>query len=214
MLRQRVMSALILLPIVIALTYLGGWAFNAMVLLVIGVAAWEYGRIFHDGGYAPSSPLLIGGSLLLVLFRALFQFQYNDALISGLVLLAMTWHIVSYERGAQKSASDFAITLSGIFYIGWLGAYFVSLRMLNLASGGFCWPCLRSGWPTVALLQSDGGLDGIKLPPASAPKNPGKAIWPELLPEWLAPVCWPCCGIHQTRTQPWRAAYCLAWLSV
>ena len=36
----------------------------------------------------------------------------------------------SYERGREEAGTDFAITLSGVLYIGWLGAYLVSVRSL------------------------------------------------------------------------------------
>jgi phosphatidate cytidylyltransferase len=42
----------------------------------------------------------------------------------------MAWHLVAYERGRDEAATDFAITLGGIFYLGWLGSYLISLRSL------------------------------------------------------------------------------------
>lgn len=131
MLRQRVLTVLVLLPFALALIYLGGWAFTGLVILLIGLAAWEFWRMFRQGGYAPSAPVLIGGAVLLVLLRARFAFQYSDLALSLLVLTAMTWHTLDYERGRDTAATDFAITLGGILYLGWLGGYFVSLRALD-----------------------------------------------------------------------------------
>ena len=51
-------------------------------------------------------------------------------MLSLLILAAMTYHLVAYERGQDQSGTDFAITLSGIFYLGWIGAYLISLRDL------------------------------------------------------------------------------------
>jgi phosphatidate cytidylyltransferase len=57
-----------------------------------------------------------------------------DGLVIGLfILLSMTYHLVAYERGRDQAASDFAITLAGGMYIGFTGAYLVSLR--NLPEG-------------------------------------------------------------------------------
>jgi len=39
--------------------------------------------------------------------------------------------MVKYEKGRDKAATDFAITLSGIFYIGFLGSHFVGMRSLD-----------------------------------------------------------------------------------
>ncbi len=51
-------------------------------------------------------------------------------MISLVILLSMTYHLVAYERGRDQAGTDFGVTLGGIFYIGWIGAYFISLRSL------------------------------------------------------------------------------------
>ena len=73
---------------------------------------------------------MIAGAVILALGRYWNGFSNADWLVSLLILASMTYHLVCYERGRDQAASDFAITLSGIFYIGWLGAYLVSLREL------------------------------------------------------------------------------------
>ncbi len=130
MLRQRVIVAVILLPIGLALIYFGGWAFAIMVTLILGLAAWEYARIFIAGGHRPADVLTISGAVLLALGRAWNGFESADWLLALLILGSMTYHLFSYERGRDQAASDFAVTLSGVFYIGWLGAYLISLREL------------------------------------------------------------------------------------
>lgn len=133
MLRQRVLAAAFLLPIGLVLIYLGGWAFSAMVALILGLAAWEYARIFKAGGYQPADVLVIGGAVLLAVGRAWNEFESADVLLALFVLVSMTYHLFAYERGRDQAATDFAVTVSGIFYIGWLGAYLISLR--NLPDG-------------------------------------------------------------------------------
>jgi len=53
MLRQRVLVVVILLPIGVGLIYLGGWAYTAMIAVILGLAAWEYARIFKAGDFQP-----------------------------------------------------------------------------------------------------------------------------------------------------------------
>jgi phosphatidate cytidylyltransferase len=130
LLRDRVLVAAVLLPIGLVLIYLGDWAFAITITLILGLAAWEYSRIFKTGGFQPADILVIGGAMLLTLGRAWNGFESADGLISLLILGSMTYHLIAYERGRDQSASDFAVTISGIFYIGWLGAYLVSLRDL------------------------------------------------------------------------------------
>ena len=130
MLRQRVIVTLILMPIGITAIVMGGWVFALFMLLMLGIAAWEFGNLFKAGGYRPASFMLILAVLSLVLSRFLTEFSWQPALIAFWLLASIFVHELDYERGNDKAGVDFAITLAGIFYIGILGAYFVSLRMI------------------------------------------------------------------------------------
>jgi phosphatidate cytidylyltransferase len=101
-----------------------------VIALILGLAAWEYSNLFHSGGLQPASTLLVLGVVVIVLGRAWDDFQSAPAILSALVLLSMTYHLLSYERGRDHAGTDFGITLGGLFYIDWIGAYLVSLRML------------------------------------------------------------------------------------
>jgi phosphatidate cytidylyltransferase len=130
MLAKRVLVAAILLPIGLAAIWLGGWYLTVLVALFMGVAAWEYVTLFRNGGLQPGLILAVGGTLLLLAGRMVNGFSSAGWIISLIVLLSMTYHLVAYERGRDQSATDFAVTIAGVFYIGWLGAYFISLRSL------------------------------------------------------------------------------------
>jgi len=133
LLLQRTLVVIVLLPIGLVLIYLGGWAFAALVMLILGLAAWEYARLFEHGDFQPADFLVIGGTVLLALGRAWNGFASADWILSLLILASMTYHLFAYERGRDQAASDFSITLSGILYLGWLGSYLISLR--NLTDG-------------------------------------------------------------------------------
>jgi phosphatidate cytidylyltransferase len=130
---KRTLVVLILLPIGLALIWLGGWAFTAMVTLILAVAGWEYCQVFRVGGLKPAPVIVIGGIVLISISRALDGFASSPAVLSLVVLAAMTYHLVAYERGADQSGTDFGVTLGGAFYLGWLGAYLISIR--NLPDG-------------------------------------------------------------------------------
>ena len=133
MLRQRTIVGLVLLPIGMTAIVLGGWYYTALIASILGIAAWEYTLLFRSGRMQPASILVIGGVILLVLGRALDGFDSAPWVLSMLILLSMVWHLVAYEFGRDQSATDLTITLGGIFYIGWIGSYFISLR--NLPNG-------------------------------------------------------------------------------
>jgi phosphatidate cytidylyltransferase len=130
MLSQRLIVIATILPFGLVLIIVGGWVLAIGGMVVLGYAAWEYYQMFRHGGYKPSAPALILGVVILVLLRYLFQFQGMDVFLSVAVLLSMATQVVQYEAGDDTAAVDFNITLGGILYLGWLGAYLVSLRQL------------------------------------------------------------------------------------
>jgi phosphatidate cytidylyltransferase len=130
MLRQRVIITVLFLPILIWLIARGGWLYVAVVALVLGLAAYEFGQLFRRVNLKPSIPLLVVGVVALVIGRFRLDADQIAFVLAAIALLSMTWHLVDYERGAQRSGTDFAVTLAGIFYLGWIGAYLVSLRSL------------------------------------------------------------------------------------
>jgi len=130
MLRERIVVVVILLPTAFAIIAAGGWIFAAAAALVLGLAAAEYASLFRANGLAPSTPLLVAGVAALTLGRQADGFGSSPAILAGAGLALMTWHLIDYERGAGRSGTDFAVGLGGVAYLGWVGAYLVSLRSL------------------------------------------------------------------------------------
>jgi phosphatidate cytidylyltransferase len=133
MLVKRLLVAIVLLPIGLVAILAGGWYLTALVALFMCLAALEYSSLFHSGGLQPAMALVVGGTLIILLGRNLNGFESAPWIISLLILVSMTYHLVAYERGRDQAGTDFAVTIAGIFYIGWFGAYFISLR--NLPEG-------------------------------------------------------------------------------
>ena len=55
MLRARVLSALIFVPIAALIVWAGGWWFFAATALVASVAGYEFIQLLRRGGYAPTT---------------------------------------------------------------------------------------------------------------------------------------------------------------
>ena len=133
MLASRLKVAIILIPIAVTCVVLGGYFFLTLILFMLGLAAWEFGRLFKLGGYSPALWVLVPGVVLITLARYFWGFEHNDAILSVLVLAAMAYHTIQCGKGCQTPAIDFAITTAGLIYIGWIGSYLISLR--NLPNG-------------------------------------------------------------------------------
>jgi hypothetical protein len=156
MLRTRVISAAVLLVIVSIPAILGGWPLLALVILMAGLASWEYVRLLRLGGHQPSMALTI-------LFSALFvaQAQWPDltsrwtccwpAVVVGFLLLAL-WH------KSPQPITDWALSLAGVLYLGWLLSYLVRLRLQPL---GLSWLIMAAlmVWTADGIISKSRGRD-------------------------------------------------------
>jgi phosphatidate cytidylyltransferase len=171
MLRQRVIVTAILLPIGLALIVLGGVAFTLFIALILAIAAWEYAKIFKNGSHQPAEVIVIVGTAALTIGRGISGFQHVDWILGLIIIASMIYHMIAYERGRDKAGTDFSITISGIVYVGWLGAYLVSLR--NLPNGAW-W--FMVSLPSIWAADSGAYFYGIrygkrKLSPRLSPKK-------------------------------------------
>lgn len=129
MLRERVIVAIVLVPLFVWVINIGGWVFVFAIAIILALAAWEYGHIYRPD-FAPSRSLLVVGVVAISIGRFWAGLEGSALFLTAITLLAMAWHLVDYERGAERSGSDFAITASGVLYLGWIGSYLISLRQL------------------------------------------------------------------------------------
>ena len=128
---KRLTSVIVLLPIAIGLIVVGGWPFYLAIAAIFGLGAWEFSRLFHQEKlYNPSQVLLIGGTILLILSRAMWGFAGAETILTLLILTCMGLHVFRREQGQTNAVMNFCITITGIVYLGWLGAYVISLRTL------------------------------------------------------------------------------------
>lgn len=127
---SRVVVVLVLLPLGLTAIVVGGAFYVLLIAVLLGLAAVEYVYLMGAGGFKPAGFLVLVGTLVLVLARAWNGFDSDPLILSAAVLGAMAWHLLAYERGRDRAAVDFSLTLTGILYLGWIGAYFISLYQL------------------------------------------------------------------------------------
>ncbi len=128
MLTQRVISACILIPIVIAAAIVGGYWFLALVGIFAIMAGYEYVHMFQKAGYHPHliwNLLLIAVLLLDASFPA---WQIALPAIALLLILSLSWQL--FQTNTKTPTVDWALTIAGALYIGWTAAFAIRLRML------------------------------------------------------------------------------------
>jgi phosphatidate cytidylyltransferase len=126
---KRVLTALGLAAVGLPAIIFGGVFYFLLMAVVLAGSAWEYVRMFRAVRYEPNEIVTIGGVLVIATARFFFV-QTAIPLFVVLVLLAMAVHIVAYERGREQAPVDFAVTVAGVVYLGWLGSYLLDLRQL------------------------------------------------------------------------------------
>jgi phosphatidate cytidylyltransferase len=136
---KRVLSIVVILPIVILAVWLGTWTTTLLVAFFTGMAAWEYADLFKSGKYQPNTVLIVAGSILLVFARQIAAFPGSSLVLVTFIMVLMIYHTFAYQRGVETAAVDFAISLAGVAYLGWMMGYFISLRGLE---NGFYWIAL------------------------------------------------------------------------
>jgi len=130
MLTQRVKAAMIFTPIVLLLIYIGGWIFNLFIAAALLLAAFEFTRLFDRMGYRPSLPVVLVGILALLIHRWAFGMDHLDILFTIILSLVVAAALLQYESGFKDSGISFGINLGILFYLGWIGSFFISLRSL------------------------------------------------------------------------------------
>jgi len=154
MLRYRLLSAAVLIPLVLGLTYLGGVWFLGLVLVALTLAGYEYASLLKQAGDSPS-PIFVIATIWLFALDAYFpQARLLRPGLTVSVLSLLTWAVVRYERGRSRAVTDWAWTAAGSLYLGWMGAHFVLLRNIGaLPRAPLLAPAQGEGlwWTTLAL---------------------------------------------------------------
>ncbi len=137
MLVKRLLSIAVLVPLVILAILWGVIPFAVLIAVLTGLAAWEFWKLFKDGGYSPSLILILVATLGSEAILPFLEEKYYLAFLVGFVLLSIFWHTIDFERGRTTSATDFSITIAGGMYMGVTGAFLVLLR--DIPENGMWW---------------------------------------------------------------------------
>lgn len=135
---KRTLTALAMAAVGLpAIIYGGVFYFLLMGTFLVG-GAWEYVRLYKAVKHEPNELVTVGGVLVLVTARFFFA-EVAIPVFVALVLIAMTVHLFAFERGRDEAAHDFGVTVAGIVYLGWVGAYLLDLRNLVSSEMGIWW---------------------------------------------------------------------------
>lgn len=129
MLRRRVITALVLVPVLLAAAWFGDpWLFIVVATFAL-LGAAEFYKLSNAAGWQPFTSL---GILFVLLFIA--NAHWGDErttmlLISGVVIISLIRLLWYADK--EKAFTNWAWTIGGVFYIGWMMSHFILLRELE-----------------------------------------------------------------------------------
>ncbi len=116
-LRRRVLSALVLGPLVLGVVYVGGWLFCGAMMAAAVLAVREWVRMIAPGPIGPLFYLSVAGIALVMALDGLIG--PVPALIAALVLaVVVAMAPVASTSGAQLGGTDRRVAAFGVPYIG------------------------------------------------------------------------------------------------
>ncbi len=130
LLAQRIVSIVVLAPLVLFIVYLGGGWYVALVATASLVGNWEFYSLLRRAGYAPLWPfgLLLSLAFVLDAYPSLVAGQLTPPALAFLLTLSLVY--LMFRRELRGSLVDWAITWVPPLYAGFLLAFLVSLRFL------------------------------------------------------------------------------------
>lgn len=126
MLRYRLASAFILIPIVLGSVYFGGLAFFAAIAVALLLAGYEFFDMTRHGGHHPITWLGLV-LILLLLLNAYAHAGLEREILGSAIVASLTLAIFWHE---DDWIASWSLTLAGALYVGWLGAYAILVRDL------------------------------------------------------------------------------------
>ncbi len=130
MLRLRVITAVIGLPLLVAAIWFGAPWFTVIVAAMAAIGSFEFYRMADN---LNSQPLRIFG-VVWTAALVISQHSRDSILVPLLVTLGIVipaiWILI--RRNRERAFISWTVTVAGILYIGWMMSWWVGLRTLEL----------------------------------------------------------------------------------
>ena len=129
MLRHRILTAVVGLPLLIAIIWFGEPWFTLLIAAIAGLASWEFYRM---AGGLKVQPITYFGIACVLLIIASPHCPYPATLpflITSAIIVSLIWLL--FRRPRDQAFTNWAWTMAGILYIGWMLSYWVDLRSLE-----------------------------------------------------------------------------------
>jgi phosphatidate cytidylyltransferase len=128
MLRKRIITAVLGLPLLIAAVWFGKPWFT---LFVIGAAILGVVEFYRLASAANTKPLIYFGAvwtILLLLTPYCPDARASTILVTAGIIISLIWILFRFKSSGSTTFSSWAWTVGGVLYIGWMLTYWLYLR--------------------------------------------------------------------------------------
>jgi phosphatidate cytidylyltransferase len=129
MLRYRILTAVVGLPLLIAIIWFGEPWFTLLIAVMATLGTWEFYRMASQLKIQPITYLGMAWVLLIVLSPHCPHAATMPFLITSAIVVSLIWLLFRSPR--ERAFTNWAWTMAGILYIGWMLSYWVELRSLE-----------------------------------------------------------------------------------
>ena len=155
--RKRLVTAIVLGPLFLAAVAVGGVVFLVAVLVLVGLAAWEFFRLAAS---KRSRPRTVPGIGLALLFPVLFFLApANALLVPALLVLGVLGVALAQllDRDGDEALGSVSVTVYGSAYVGLLFGHFVLIREISRVVPGmpYWWGAVLVGLTVVLAWLND-----------------------------------------------------------
>lgn len=137
LLRTRLLTALILIPLAGWAIWAGGWWFFGVLFLVAEWGGYEFSQLVRHGGYTPQTVFTLAIIAVLLLDAQFPSLNVLRPALVWLLMLSVSWQL--FQSKDTMALTNWALTVTGGLYVGMLAAHGILLRALPQ---GLAWTVL------------------------------------------------------------------------
>lgn len=130
MLKLRIITAVAGLPLLIAAVWFGTPWFTIIVAAMAAIGSFEFYRMCHNLGFQTLRSFAVVWTVLLVAGQHCKYDVVTPLLVTLGVVVPAVWMLI--RRNRERAFVEWAFTIAGILYIGWMMSWWIGLRNLEM----------------------------------------------------------------------------------
>ena len=100
MLKTRILSACVFVPVILAAVFFGSWVFAALVLAIVVIGGYEYGKMVEVNGYHFLPWIYYPSAVILVVLTQLFS--ENPGILPAALFLSFAAYMLLFILGKRE----------------------------------------------------------------------------------------------------------------